>query len=47
MANFGVMGPYSFEDGHAVSVTSAQYVEISQNFLTPELSHHGTELSLI
>jgi hypothetical protein len=49
MANFGVTGPYFFEDKdqHPVTVTLAQYVEMLQNFITPELSHHGTELSTI
>jgi hypothetical protein len=38
--NFGVIGPYFFEgeDGRAVTVTSARYVETFRNFLTPELS---------
>jgi hypothetical protein len=40
LANFGVTGPYFFEDedGRAVTVTSARYVEILRNFFTPELS---------
>jgi hypothetical protein len=49
VANFGVTGHYFFEgeDGHAVTVTSARYVEMLWNFLTPELSHCGIELSTI
>jgi hypothetical protein len=44
MANFIDIGPYFFEDRRAVTV---HYVEMLQNFLTPELSCHGTELSTI
>jgi hypothetical protein len=35
----GVIGPYFFEndDGHAVTVTSARYVHMLENFLIPEL----------
>jgi hypothetical protein len=48
VANFGVTGPYFFEDedGRAVPVTSARYVEMVRNFLTPEVSR-GIELSTI
>jgi hypothetical protein len=47
--NFGVIVPYFFEDedGRAVTVTSARYVEMWRNFLTPELSRRGTELSAV
>lgn len=39
VAEFGVCGPYFFEkDGHAVTVTSARYVEMLQNFLQPRLN---------
>jgi hypothetical protein len=40
VANFGVIGPYFFEDevGLAVTVTSARYVEMLWNFLTPQIS---------
>jgi hypothetical protein len=43
---FGVMDPYFFddEDGRAVTVTSARYVEMLRNFLTPERSRRGIEL---
>jgi hypothetical protein len=49
VANFGVVGPYFFEDeeGRAVTVTSARYVEMLRNILTPELSHRGIESSTI
>jgi hypothetical protein len=49
VANLGVIVPYFFEDedGRAVRVTSARYVEMLRNFLTPELSRLGTELSAI
>jgi hypothetical protein len=49
VANFGVTGPYFFEDedGRAVTVTSARYVEMLRNFLTPEISRRGIELSTI
>jgi hypothetical protein len=49
VTNFRVIGPYFFKDkdGHAVTVTCANYVEILQNFLTPELSHQGIELLTI
>jgi hypothetical protein len=42
--------PYLFEDedGHAVTVTSARYVEMLRNFLIPELvSRCGTQLYTI
>jgi hypothetical protein len=35
------------ENGRAVAVTSARYVEMLRNFLTPELSRRGTEFSTI
>jgi hypothetical protein len=40
VANFGVKGPYCFtdEDGRAVIVTSARYVEMLWIFIAPELS---------
>jgi hypothetical protein len=41
--NFGVTG----EDGRAVTVTSARYVEMLRNFLTQELSRRGNELSTL
>jgi hypothetical protein len=49
VANFGVIAPYFFEDedGRALTFTSAHYVEMLRNFLTPELSHCGIELSTI
>jgi hypothetical protein len=49
VANFGVTGPYFFEeeDGHAVTATSAHHIEMLRNFLTPEMSHRGIELSTI
>jgi hypothetical protein len=49
VANFRVISPYFFEDedGHAVTVASSHYVAMSWNFITPELSHRGTELSTI
>jgi hypothetical protein len=49
VANFTDTDPYFFEDrdGHAVTVTAANYVEMLQNFLTPELIHQGTELLTI
>jgi hypothetical protein len=39
VANFGVISPYFFkeEDGRADAVTSARYVEMLWNVLTPEL----------
>jgi hypothetical protein len=42
VANFGIIGPYFFadEDGSAVTVTSARYVEI-----LPELPHTRSESS--
>jgi hypothetical protein len=48
VTNFGVTGPYSFEeeDEHAVTVTSARYVEMLRNFLTSEASC-GIKLSTI
>jgi hypothetical protein len=38
VADFGVVGSYSFEaeDGRAITVASAGYVEMLRNFLTPE-----------
>jgi hypothetical protein len=49
VANFGVIGPYFFEDedGRAVTVVAARYVEMLWNFLSQELSRLGTELSTI
>jgi hypothetical protein len=47
VAKFGVTGPYFFEDGDGCAVTSARYVEMLRNFLTPELSHLGTKLATI
>jgi hypothetical protein len=44
MANFIDIGPYFFEDRCSVTV---HYVEMLQNFLTPELGCRGTELSTI
>ena len=39
-ANFGVWGPYFFkEEEKAVSVTSARYVQMLQNFFTPNLKN--------
>jgi hypothetical protein len=44
-----VTGPHFFEDEdrHAVSITSARYVDILWNILTPELNRRGTKLSTI
>ena len=40
VANFGVWGPYFFEEEEkAVSVTSARYVQMLQNFLMPKLKN--------
>jgi hypothetical protein len=49
VANFRIICPCFFEDkdGHTVTVTSARYVEMLRNFLTPELSRRGIELSTI
>jgi hypothetical protein len=49
VANFRVICPYFFkdEDGRAVTITYARYVYILRNFLTPELSHRGTDLSIV
>jgi hypothetical protein len=42
VADFVVIGTYFFEgdDGRAVTVTFARYVEMLRNFLMPELSRH-------
>jgi hypothetical protein len=50
VANFGVIGPYFFEDkddGCAVTVLSAYYVEILWIFLAPELSCRGIDFLTI
>jgi hypothetical protein len=49
VANFGVIGPYFFEDEdeRAVTVTSARYVEMLRNSFTPEMSRCGIEPSTI
>jgi hypothetical protein len=49
VANFRGIGLYFFEDEdwRAITVTSARHVEMLRNFLTPELSRRGTELSTI
>jgi hypothetical protein len=49
VANFRVIGPYYLEDedGHTITATSVRCVEMLRNYLTPELSCRGTELSTI
>jgi hypothetical protein len=49
VANFGITCPYFFEnkDGRAVTATSARYVEMLWNYLTPEISRRGIEISAI
>ncbi|GBM32146.1 hypothetical protein AVEN_11929-1 [Araneus ventricosus] len=42
VADSGVIGPYFFEEnGKAVTVTSARYVDMLGNFLQPKLYQHG------
>jgi hypothetical protein len=41
VANFGVIGPYFFEDGKTVTVTSDRYVQMLRNTLEPKLNDHG------
>ncbi|GBL82575.1 hypothetical protein AVEN_263665-1 [Araneus ventricosus] len=42
VADSGVIGPYPFEEnGKAVTVTSARYVDMLRNFLQPKLYEHG------
>ena len=44
VANFGVIGPYFFEEGGAkVSVTVHRYVEMLETFLRPKLDDVDTE----
>ena len=40
VAGIGVSGPYFFgvEDGSAVNITSARYIEMLENFLKPQLN---------
>ena len=40
VGEFGVLGPYFFEneDGNAVIITSARYIEMLENFLQPQLN---------
>ena len=41
----GIIGPYFFEEGEtAVSVTSACYVDMLNNFLCPELQKRGVNM---
>jgi hypothetical protein len=41
VADFGVIGPYVFEDGETVAVTSDRYVQMLRNFLEPKLNERG------
>jgi hypothetical protein len=42
VADFGVIGPYFFEeDGETVTVTSDRYVQILRNFLGPKVNERG------
>ena len=44
VADFGVIGPYIFEEGGAtVTVTSGRYVEMLETFLCPKLDDVDTE----
>jgi len=44
VADFGVIGPYFFEEGGAtVTVTSDQYIETLETFLRPKLDDVDTE----
>jgi hypothetical protein len=41
VADFGVIGPYFFENGETVTVTSDFYVQMLRNFLKPKLNERG------
>ena len=44
VADFGVIGPYFFEEGSAtVTVTTDRYVEMLETFLRPKLDDVDTE----
>ena len=45
VSKVGIVGPYFFEEGEtAVSVTSARYVDMLNNFLRPELQRRGVNM---
>ena len=45
VSKVGIVGPYFFEEGEtAVSVTSARFVNMLNNFLHPELKRHGVNV---
>jgi hypothetical protein len=41
IAEFGITGPYFFEEERIVTVTSQRYVEMLSNFLQPRLNEPG------
>jgi hypothetical protein len=41
VGSFGVIGPYFFEDGHAVTANSGHCVHMLHNFLAPEINRRG------
>ena len=43
---FGVLGPYFFidENGSAVTITSAHYIEMLENFLQPQLNKLAADI---
>ena len=45
VSKVGIVGPYFFEEGEtAVSVTSARYIDMLNNFLCPELQRRGVNM---
>ena len=46
VGEFGALGPYfsKDEDGSAVKITSAPYIEILQNFLQPQLNKLAADI---
>ena len=48
VANFRFIGPYFFdEEGETVTVSSAQYTLMLQEFFAPELHHRGIDLNAV
>ena len=45
---FGVLGPYFFkdEDGCAVTITSAYYIEMLENLLQPQLNELAADVDI-
>ena len=49
VGEFGVLGPYFFEDknGSTVTITSTHYIEMLENFLQPQLKELAADVEVI